>query len=208
MACVEARSSFLDKIKGKQSEDEKLSRIQDKVLRGEAKEAQIYEEGVLRIKGRVCVPRVDELIDTILTEAHSSRYSIHPGATKMYRDLKQHFWWSRMKRDIVNFVAQCPNCQQVKYEHQRPGGTLQRMPIPEWKWEIIAMDFVVGLPKTMGKYDSIWVIVDRLTMSAHFIPVKVNYNAEKLAKLYISEIVRLHGVPLSIISDRGYAVYF
>ena len=110
---MDARSSFLDKIKGKQFTDEKLIRIRDKVLRGEAKEAQIDEEGVLRIKGRVCVPRVDDLIHTILTEAHSSRYSIHPGATKIYRDLKQHFWWSRMKRDIVDFVAQCPNCQQV-----------------------------------------------------------------------------------------------
>ena len=108
-----------------------------------------------------------------------------------------------MKRDIVDFIAKCPNCQQVKSEHQRPGGTLQRMPIPEWNWERIAMDFVVGIPKTLGKFDSIWVIVDRLTKSAHFIPVKVTYNAEKLARLYISEIVRLHGVPLSIISDRG-----
>ena len=173
------------------------------LLRGEAKEVLIDKEGVLRIKGRVCVPRVDDLIHTILTEAHSSRYSIHPGATKMYRGLKQHFWWSRMKRDSVDFVAKCPNCQQVKYEHQRPGGTLQRMPIPEGKWERIAMDYVVGLPKTLGKYDSIWMIVDRLTKSAHFIPVKVTYNEEKLAKLYILEIVRLHGVPLSIISDRG-----
>ena len=92
MASVEVKSSFLDKIKGKQFDDEKLSRIRDKVLRGEAKEAQINEEGVLRIKERVCVPRVDDLINTILTEAHSSRYSIHPGATKMYRDLKQRFW--------------------------------------------------------------------------------------------------------------------
>ena len=100
-------------------------------MRGEAKEAQIDEEGVLRIKRRVCVPRVDDLIDTILTEAYSSRYSIHPGATKMYRDLKKHFWLSRMKHDIVDFVGQCPNCQQVKYEHQRPGGTLQRTPISE-----------------------------------------------------------------------------
>ena len=108
-----------------------------------------------------------------------------------------------MKRDIVYFVAQCPNCQQVKYEHQRPGGTLQKMPIPEWKWERSAMDFVVALPKTLGKFDSIWVIVDRLTKSAHFIPVKVTYNAKKLAKLFISEIVRLHGVPLYIILDRG-----
>ena len=91
LASVEARSSFLDKIKGRQSDDEKLRRIQDKVLRGEAKEAQIDEEGVLRIKGRVCVSRVDGLINTILTEAHSSRYSIHPGATKMYRDLNNTF---------------------------------------------------------------------------------------------------------------------
>ena len=124
LACVEARSSFLDKIKGKKFNDEKLIRIRDKVLQGEAKEATIDEEGVLRIKGRVCIPRVDDLINTIQIEAHSSRYSIHLGATKMYRDLKQHFWWSRMMRDIVVFVAKCPNCQQVKYEHQRPGGTL------------------------------------------------------------------------------------
>ncbi|WMV51287.1 hypothetical protein MTR67_044672 [Solanum verrucosum] len=77
------------------------------------------------------------------------------------------------------------------------------MPIPEWNWEIIAMDFVVGLPKTLGKFDSIWVVVDRLTKSAHFIPVRIDYNAEQLAKVYVKEIVRLHGVPLSIISDRG-----
>ena len=107
----------------------------------------------------------------------------------MYRDLKQHFWWSRMKRDIADFVAQCLNCHHVKYEHQRPRGILQKMPISEWKWERIAMDFVVGLPKTLGKFDSIWVIVDRLTKSAHFISVKVTYNAEKLARLYISKIV-------------------
>ena len=128
LACVEARSSFLDKIKERQFADEKLIRIRDMVLRGEAKEAITDEEGILRIKGRVCVPRVDDLVHTILAEAHSSSYSIHPGATKMYRDLKQHFLWSRMKRGIVQFVSNCPNCQQVKYEHQRPGGTLQRMP--------------------------------------------------------------------------------
>ena len=103
-ACVEVKSSFLDRIKGKQFTDEKLSRIRDMVLQGEAKEEKIDEKGVLRIKRRICVPRVDDLIHTILTEAHSSRYSIHPCATKMYRDLKQHFWWSRMKQ------TQCPSC--------------------------------------------------------------------------------------------------
>ena len=91
--------------------------------------------------------RVDDLINTILTEAHSSRHSIHPGATKMYRDLKKHFWWSRMKRDIVEFVAQCPNCQQVKYEHHRPRGTLQRMPIPEWKWRELQWTLWLVFPR-------------------------------------------------------------
>lgn len=108
-----------------------------------------------------------------------------------------------MKKDIVEFVAKCLNCQQVKCEHQRPGGLSQRIRIPEWKWERITMDFVVGLPKTPGGFDSIWVIVDRLTKSAHFLPVKMSYNAEKLAELYLCEVFRLHGAPLSIISDRG-----
>ncbi|WMV08035.1 hypothetical protein MTR67_001420 [Solanum verrucosum] len=100
-------------------------------------------------------------------------------------------------------MVKCQNCQQVKYEHQRPAGLFQRLPIPEWKWEIIAMDFVVGVPKTLGKFDSNWVVFDRLTMLAHFIPGRIDYNDEQLAKVYAKEIVRLHWVPLSIISDRG-----
>ena len=107
----------------------------------------------------------------------------------MYHDLSQHYWWCGMKRDISDFVSRCLTCQQVKCEHQRPGGVSQRMPIPTWKWERITMDFVVGFPTTMGGYDSIWVVVDRLTKSAHFIPVRVKYTVEKLAELYISQIV-------------------
>ena len=121
----------------------------------------------------------------------------------MYHDLSQYYWWCGMKRDISDFVSRCLTCQQVKCEHQRPGGVSQRMPIPTWKWERITMDFVVGLPTTTSGYDSIWVIADRLTKSSHFISVRVKYTTEKLAELYISQIVRLHGVPISIISDRG-----
>ena len=120
-----------------------------------------------------------------MEEAHSSRYSIHPEATKMYRDLKQHYWWCRMKRDIVDFISRCLNCKQVKYEYQRPGGVTQRMPIPEWKWERSSMDFVVGLTRTLGKFDAILVIVERLTKSAHFVRVQSTYNLERLAKVYI-----------------------
>ncbi len=100
-----------------------------------------------------------------------------------------------MKQDIAEFVARCFTCQQVKAEHQRPAGSLQPLEIPVWKWDSIAMDFLVGLPRTQTGHDAIWVIVDRLSKTAHFIPVKVKYSIEKLTELYRHEIVRLHGVP-------------
>ena len=107
-----------------------------------------------------------------------------------------------MKREIAEFVSQCLYCQQVKVEHQRSAGLLQPLPIPEWKWEDISMDFVTSLPKTQKGMDSIWVIIDRLTKSAHFLPVRTLFSADRLAVLYMNEIVRLHGVPMSIVSDR------
>ncbi|KAL6343167.1 hypothetical protein AAG906_020956 [Vitis piasezkii] len=108
----------------------------------------------------------------------------------------------RTRLYIAQFVAQCLVCQQVKAEHQRPAGFLQPLSIPEWKWEHITMDFVTGLPRTLGGNNAIWVIVDRLTKSAHFLPMKVNFSMDRLASLYIKEIVRMHGVPVYIVSDR------
>jgi hypothetical protein len=108
-----------------------------------------------------------------------------------------------MKKDVAAHVALCDVCQGVKAEHQRPAGLLQPLHVPEWKWEEIGIDFIVGLPHTRDGYDSIWVIVDKLTEVAHFIPVKTTYLGEKLAELYISKIVCLHGVPKKIVSDRG-----
>jgi hypothetical protein len=122
--------------------------------------------------------------------------------TKMYCDLKKYFWWNGMKWDIAKFVERCSTCQQVKAEHQRLAGSLQPLEVPVWKWESIAMDFLVGLPRTQTSHDAIWVIVDRLTKTAHFIPVTVKYSMEKLTELYLHEIVRLHGVPRSIKSVR------
>jgi hypothetical protein len=108
-----------------------------------------------------------------------------------------------MKKDVAAHVALCDVCQRVKAEYQRPAGLLQPLKVPEWKWEEIGMDFIVGLPRTRDGYDSIWVIVDRLTKVAHFIPVKMTYTGVKLAELYNSRIVCLHGVPKKIVSDRG-----
>ena len=107
-----------------------------------------------------------------------------------------------MKRDVSEFVTKCMVCQKVKAEHQVPSGLLQPIKIPEWKWDQIKMDFVVGLPVTGRKHDSVWIMVDRLTKLAHFLPVRTDYSLDKLAELYINKIVRLHGIPVSNISDR------
>ncbi|GJU13559.1 putative reverse transcriptase domain-containing protein [Tanacetum coccineum] len=137
-----------------------------------------------------------------MDEAHTSRYSVHPGADKMYYDLRDLYWWPGMKRDIAEYVSRCLTCSKIKAEHQKPSGFLQQPEIPEWKWEKLTMDFITKLPKSSSGYDTIWVIVDRLTKSAHFLPIREDYKTEKLAKIYTNEIVARHGVPVSIISDR------
>jgi len=107
-----------------------------------------WRDAVLRYQGRLCVPKVDELQERILEEAHSSKYSIHLGFTKMHRDLREAYWWSSMKTSIAEYVVKCPNCQQVKVEHQRPGGMAKNINLSEWKREMINMDFMTGLPRS------------------------------------------------------------
>ena len=121
----------------------------------------------------------------------------------MYLDLRERFWWPSLKREIAGYIATCDVCQRVKADHHRPAGLLQPLPIPDWKWDEIGMDFITGLPRTRSGYDSIWVVVDRLTKVAHFIPVKTTYTSAQLAKIYMSKIVCLHGVPRKVVSDRG-----
>nr|GEX96136.1 retrotransposon protein, putative, Ty3-gypsy subclass [Tanacetum cinerariifolium] len=111
----------------------------------------------------------------------------------MYGDLKQHFWWNGMKQDIATYVGRCLICQQVKIEHQRASGLLQPLDIPVWKWDEIFMDFVMGLPRTQKKNDAIWVVVDRLTKSAHFLPIRKDFSINRLANIFQQEIVRLQG---------------
>ena len=107
-----------------------------------------------------------------------------------------------MKKDVTEYVSKCLTCQQVKDEHQVPSGLLNLIPIPQWKWENITVDFVSGFPLTQRKHDSVWVIVDRLTKSAHFLLVQLDYSMDRLAELYVNKIIQLHGIPLSIVSDR------
>jgi hypothetical protein len=169
-------------------------------------EAQCFRQdvdGVLWFKDRLMVPMDFELHRKIMDEARCSRYNIHPRTNKMYQDLKKKFWWTRIKREIVKYVSECDTYRRVKADHLRPTGNLQPLRIPEWKWEDIYMDFIVGLPRTSRGYNSIWVIVDRLTKSAHFIPIAMTYRVRQYAELYISHIVRYHGILKTIISERG-----
>ncbi|GJY90888.1 putative reverse transcriptase domain-containing protein [Tanacetum coccineum] len=158
-------------------------------------------DGTLYYLDRIWVPLKGDVRTLIMDEAHKSKYSVHPGADKMYYDLRDRYWWPGMKKDIAVYVSKCLTCLKVKAEHQRPSGLLQQPEIPEWKWEGIAMDFVTKLPRTSSGHDIIWVIVDRLTKSAHFLPMREDYKMDRLARLYLNEIVARHGVPISIISD-------
>ncbi|WVZ79776.1 LOW QUALITY PROTEIN: hypothetical protein U9M48_027316 [Paspalum notatum var. saurae] len=140
-------------------------------------DALSHNQGVLWFKNRLVVPKDMELRKKILEEAHESVLAMHPGSNKMYQDLKQRFWWTRMKREIAKYVSECHVCKRVKADHLKPAGMLHPLNIP--KWEDIHMDFVVGLPRTQKGYDSIWVIIDRFTKSAHFIPFAYNNGYQK-----------------------------
>nr|GFB99212.1 reverse transcriptase domain-containing protein [Tanacetum cinerariifolium] len=138
----------------------------------------------------------------IMYESHKSKYSIYPSSDKMYQDMKKLYWWPNMKADIATYVSKCLTCAKVKAEHQKPSGLLVQPEIPEWKWDNITMDFVTKLPKSSQGYNTIWVIVDRLTKSAIFTPIRETDPMDKLARIFLKEVVTRHGIPVSIISDR------
>nr|GEW83381.1 putative reverse transcriptase domain-containing protein [Tanacetum cinerariifolium] len=138
----------------------------------------------------------------IMHESHKSKYFVYPGSDKMYQDMKLLYWWPNMKADIATYVSKYLTCIKVKVEHQKASGLLVQPEIPQWKWDNITMDFVTKLPKTQSRNDTIWVVVDRLTKSAHFLPMKEIDPMDKLARLYLKEVVTRHGIPVSIICDR------
>ncbi|KAJ6808834.1 uncharacterized protein M6B38_165845 [Iris pallida] len=198
---LQVQSSLIDRIKEAQQSDPKLQKIWKQTEAGLQTGIRKHPDGSLRFGDRLCVSSGD-LRTKVMTEAHNSQYSIHPGSTKMYKDLRQTFWWHGMKREVARFVSRCLVCQQVKAEHQRTAGFLQPLSIPEWKWEHPTIDFVTGLPRTQRGNNAIWVIVDRLTKSARFLPFRVGQSTEVLAEMYMKQIVSQHGVPVSIVSDR------
>ena len=186
-----------------QKTDPGIFHIKIKMKEQDTKHFMVDEKGVLWFDDRLVVPKDHELRNKILDEAHSSKLSINPGSSKMYQDLKPRFWWTMMKKEIEAYVARCDTCCRVKAIHLKPAGLLQPLSVLGWKWEKISMDFIVGLPPTQKGHNSIWVIADHLTKSAHFIRVRSNYCPSEYVELYFSQIVKLHEVPQTIISDQG-----
>ncbi|KAJ3679581.1 hypothetical protein LUZ60_017592 [Juncus effusus] len=196
VASLVIRPSLLDEIRNAQDNDPGFIKIKEMMIEGIYREFRCDSEGVLRVGNRLCVPNIPDIKKAI------SRYSVHPGETKMYRDLKKSFWWRRMKWEIAQYIEKCLVCQQVKAERKKKAGLLQPLPVPKGKWQEITMDFVTGFPATLNKNNAIWVIVDRLTKAAHFIPFRLGTPLEKMAQMYIDRIVCLHGIPVRIVSDR------
>ncbi|GJT03683.1 putative reverse transcriptase domain-containing protein [Tanacetum coccineum] len=185
-----------------QTEAIKEENIKAKNLRGMDKSFEICPDGTRCIKNRSWLPLFGGLRDLIMYESHKMKYSIHPDSEKMYQDLKKLYWWPNIKAIIAEYVGKCFTCSRVKAECPKPSGLLVQSEIPMCKWERITMDFVTKLPKTSNGHDTIWVIVDRLTKSAHFIPTRETESMETFTRLVIKDIVSRHGVPISIISDR------
>jgi hypothetical protein len=159
-------------------------------------------DGLLRYQARMYIPKGGDIRRIILKEAHRALYCAHLGVKKMYANMKKLFFWVGMKCDVVHFIAKCLECQQVKADHHHPTGLLQPHDVPMSKWEVISMDFVVGLPLTLHRHNAILVIVDKLTKSAHFILVRETYDVIDVAHMFVSEVICLHGISKKIIFDR------
>ncbi|KAF8089382.1 hypothetical protein N665_0507s0002 [Sinapis alba] len=147
------QADLLTRIRQAQGLDENLK----KVASNDKTEYQTASNDTILVNGRISVPNNQELKEEIMRQSHSSKFSVHPGLNKMYRDLKRYYHWVRMKSDVSEWVAKCPTCQLVKAEHQVPSGLLQNLSIPEWKWDHVTMDLVTGFPTTRNRKDAVWL---------------------------------------------------
>ncbi|KAM1302324.1 hypothetical protein ACFX2H_013265 [Malus domestica] len=171
LASFQVRPVLVDRVLEAQMVDDEIQEMIQLRNEGKKKDLRIREsDGLLMQENRMYVSNNEELKKEILDEAHCSAYAMHPGGTKIYHTIRPFYYWLGMKREIAEYVSRCIVCQQVKAERKKHFGQMQPLPVPQWKWENITMDFVYKLPRTRNGFDGVWVIVDRLTKSAHFIP--------------------------------------
>jgi hypothetical protein len=204
MAVMHSQVQWLqiEQVKAENLKDEKLQQIMlDLQQNPNSWVGYEYKHGVLMYENRLVLSNKSLLIPSILEEFHSTPQGGHSGFYKTYRRIAANVYWIGMKGAVQEFVRRCDVCQRQKYMATSPGGLLQPLPIPNQIWEDISMDFVTGLPKSKG-YEAIFVVVDRLLKYVHFIPLKHPYTAKSIAEIFCKEVVKLHGIPLSIVSDR------
>lgn len=183
-------------------QDPKLQAIvQDLIVDPEAHKGYTLKDHRLFYKGKLVLSKQSSRIPILCKEFHASLLGGHSGFFRTYRRLAAVVYWEGMKSDIRDFVAECDTCQRNKFDNLSPAGLLQPLPVPTQVWTDVSMDFIGGLPKSNGK-DTILVVVDRLTKYAHFIPLRHPFTAPEVAALFLHEVVRLHGFPTTIVSDR------
>ena len=179
MGSLVATPSLLSRVIESQGQDVEIVSIKDRVQSGTGDKGwTLHADGSLRYRGRVVVPQLTGLREEILKEFHCSRFAVHLSGTKMYQDLRHQYYWTRMKRHVGDFVRRCLTYQQVKAKYQKPAVLLHPLEVAEWKWEHVTMDFVTHLPRTPHGHDAVWVIVDRLKKSTHFLVVRMTFTLE------------------------------
>jgi hypothetical protein len=202
MAWSEPQSQLLQELKKELLQQQEWREIlQNSPQDTEPKLPYVVQGGLILFKDRLVVPTNSPLIAKILKEYHSSPIGGHAGVTRTLARVQAQFYWSKMKQDVKDFVAKCTICQQAKSLNTTPIGLLQPLPIPQQVWEDIAMDFITGLPNSFG-FTVIMVVIDRLTKYSHFIAQKTDYTSKTVAEAFMSYVVKLHGIPKSIVSDR------
>jgi hypothetical protein len=179
-----------------------VTKLQQGKMQQKVEDYKLGNDEILLYRNIIYVPNSHELRSMILKEMHNVPYVGHPGYQKTIAVVKSQYYWPGMKREIVEYIAKCLECQKVKAEHRHPVGLLQPFPIPEWKWEVVSMDFITKFPRTSKQHDSIMVVVDKLTKAAHFIPMKITHKETNVVDIYMREVARLHGIPKTIVSDR------
>jgi hypothetical protein len=160
------------------------------------------EDGILMYRCKFYVLNDQELKSLILSEMHKVPYVGHPGYQKTLVTVNKQYFWPSVKKEVTYFIARCLECQKLKAEHKNPTGLLQPLPIPEWKWEVVTMDFITTFPRIAKQHDFIMVAVDKLTKDAHFILVKLTHKAIDIVEIYMHKVYKLHGIPKIIVFDR------